>query len=66
METLADRRRRFREQMNRREAMIVPGAGNALTARVIADKQFEAEAVRLRTQLKLKDIQIEARLTSRL
>ena len=42
METLADRRRRFREQMNRREAMIVPGAGNALTARVIADRQFEA------------------------
>ena len=42
METLADRRRRFRDQMNRREAMIVPGAGNALTARVIADKQFEA------------------------
>ena len=42
METLADRRRRFREQMSRREAMIVPGAGNALTARVIADRQFEA------------------------
>ena len=42
METLADRRRRFREQMNRREAMIVPGAGNALTARVIADRQLEA------------------------
>jgi len=42
METIADRRRRFREQMNRREAMIVPGAGNALTARVIADQQFEA------------------------
>ena len=42
METLADRRRRFREQMNRREAMIVPGAGNALTARVIADRKFEA------------------------
>ena len=42
METLANRRRRFREQMNQREAMIVPGAGNALTARVIADRQFEA------------------------
>ncbi|MEL0197497.1 MAG: isocitrate lyase/phosphoenolpyruvate mutase family protein [Rhodobiaceae bacterium] len=28
--------------MNRREAMIVPGAGNALTARVIADQRFEA------------------------
>ena len=42
METLADRRRRFREQMNRREAMIVPGVGNALTARVIADRKFEA------------------------
>ena len=42
METLADRRRKFREQMNRREAMIIPGAGNALTARVIADQQFDA------------------------
>ena len=28
--------------MNRREAVIVPGAGNALTARVIADQRFEA------------------------
>ena len=42
METLADRRRTFREKMDRREAMIIPGAGNALTARVIADQQFDA------------------------
>ena len=42
MEKLADRRRKFRELMNRREAMIIPGAGNALTARVIADQQFDA------------------------
>ena len=42
MENLADRRRTFRERMNRREAVIIPGAGNALTARVIADQQFDA------------------------
>lgn len=42
MKSLAERRRIFREQMNRRAAMIVPGAGNALTARVIADQRFEA------------------------
>jgi len=42
MESLVDRRRKFREQMNQRDAMIIPGAGNALTARVIADQQFDA------------------------
>ena len=42
METLAIRRRKFRDQMDLRKAMIVPGAGNALTARVIADQQFDA------------------------
>ena len=42
MKKLADRRRKFRELMDRREALIIPGAGNALTARVIADQQFDA------------------------
>ena len=42
MEPLAVRRRKFRDQMNVRDAMIVPGAGNALTARVIADQHFDA------------------------
>jgi len=42
MEPLAVRRRKFRDQVNLREAMIVPGAGNALTARVIADQHFDA------------------------
>ncbi len=42
MEPLAVRRRKFRDQMNLRDAMIVPGAGNALTARVIADQHFDA------------------------
>ena len=40
--TLADRRKAFRARMERRDAMIVPGAGNALTARVIADQGFDA------------------------
>jgi 2-methylisocitrate lyase-like PEP mutase family enzyme len=34
--------RRFRERLTRRDALIVPGAANALTARVIADLGFEA------------------------
>ena len=42
MEPLAVRRRKFRDQMNLRDAMIVPGAGNALTARVITDQHFDA------------------------
>ncbi len=37
-----DRRKAFRARMNRRDAMIIPGAGNALTARVIADQGFDA------------------------
>ncbi|NNE88296.1 MAG: carboxyvinyl-carboxyphosphonate phosphorylmutase [Silicimonas sp.] len=40
--TLADRRKDFRIRMERRDAMILPGAGNALTARVIADQGFDA------------------------
>ncbi|MFT7137200.1 MAG: 2-methylisocitrate lyase-like PEP mutase family enzyme [Akkermansiaceae bacterium] len=40
--TLADRRKGFRARMERRDAMILPGAGNALTARVIADQGFDA------------------------
>lgn len=39
---LADCRRAFRARMERREALILPGAGNALTARVIADQGFDA------------------------
>ena len=37
-----ERRRAFRALCERREAVILPGAGNALTARVIADAGFEA------------------------
>ena len=40
--TLADRRKGFRARVERRDAMILPGAGNALTARVIADQGFDA------------------------
>ena len=40
--TLADRRRAFRKRIGQRDAMILPGAGNALTARVIADQGFDA------------------------
>jgi 2-methylisocitrate lyase-like PEP mutase family enzyme len=40
--TLAERRKGFRARMARRDAMILPGAGNALTARVIADQGFDA------------------------
>lgn len=39
---LSARRRAFRAAMHRREAMILPGAGNALTARIIADQKFDA------------------------
>lgn len=41
-DSLIDRRKAFRARMNRRDAMIIPGAGNALTARVIADQRFDA------------------------
>ncbi|WP_370400421.1 isocitrate lyase/PEP mutase family protein [Sulfitobacter sp. JB4-11] len=40
--TLADRRKAFRTRIARRDAMILPGAGNALTAQVIADQGFDA------------------------
>jgi 2-methylisocitrate lyase-like PEP mutase family enzyme len=40
--TLAERRRAFRDRCQRRDALVVPGAGNALTARVIEDAGFEA------------------------
>lgn len=40
--SLADRRKAFRARVARRDAMILPGAGNALTARVIADQGFDA------------------------
>ena len=39
--SLAERRRAFRACMERREALILPGAGNALTARVIAEDVCE-------------------------
>ncbi|MEM9249871.1 MAG: isocitrate lyase/phosphoenolpyruvate mutase family protein [Pseudomonadota bacterium] len=41
-QTLAHRRSAFRARLERRDAMIVPGAGNALTARMIATHGFEA------------------------
>jgi 2-methylisocitrate lyase-like PEP mutase family enzyme len=40
--TLAERRKAFRDVCEGRNALIVPGAGNALTARVIEDAGFEA------------------------
>jgi 2-methylisocitrate lyase-like PEP mutase family enzyme len=40
--TLEQRRREFRERCMSRSALIVPGAGNALTARIIEDTGFEA------------------------
>lgn len=42
MTTLADRRRAFRAMLEERRAVLVPGAANALTARVIEDAGFEA------------------------
>lgn len=39
---LAECRSTFRARMDRREAVILPGAGNALTARVIEDQGFDA------------------------
>jgi 2-methylisocitrate lyase-like PEP mutase family enzyme len=38
----ADINRRLRERLARRDALLVPGAANALTARVITDLGFEA------------------------
>ena len=40
--TLEQRRREFRELCMSRSVLIVPGAGNALTARIIEDTGFEA------------------------
>ena len=37
-----DINRRFRERLTRRDALLLPGAANALAARVIADLGFEA------------------------
>lgn len=41
-DTLATRRARLRRMVEAREALIVPGAGNALTARIIEDAGFDA------------------------
>jgi 2-methylisocitrate lyase-like PEP mutase family enzyme len=40
-DTLAGRRRRLKARLARREALLAPGAGNALTARIIEDCGFE-------------------------
>jgi 2-methylisocitrate lyase-like PEP mutase family enzyme len=40
--SLAERRKRFRAALEARKALLVPGAANALTARVIEDAGFEA------------------------
>ena len=40
--SIADRRRRFRAGLEARRALLVPGAANALTARVIEDAGFDA------------------------
>lgn len=42
MTTTAERRRAFRATLDGRRALLVPGAANALTARVIEDAGFEA------------------------
>ena len=39
---ISDRRRRLRAAMDQRTALLVPGAANALTARVIQDVGFDA------------------------
>jgi 2-methylisocitrate lyase-like PEP mutase family enzyme len=41
-DTAAARRRFLRDRLARRDALLVPGAGNALTARIIQDAGFEA------------------------
>lgn len=40
--TASERRLFLRERLSRRNALLVPGAGNALTARIIQDAGFEA------------------------
>jgi 2-methylisocitrate lyase-like PEP mutase family enzyme len=42
LETAPQRRRFLRDRLARRDALLVPGAGNALTARIIQDTGFEA------------------------
>ena len=42
MTTAADRRLALKEKLAERRALLVPGAANALTARVIEDQGFEA------------------------
>jgi 2-methylisocitrate lyase-like PEP mutase family enzyme len=58
--TLAERRAASRARLARRDAMVVPGAGNALTARMIAAAGFEAVYVTgagiANTQLGVPDI----------
>jgi 2-methylisocitrate lyase-like PEP mutase family enzyme len=41
LETAAERRRFLRDRLARRDALLAPGAGNALTARIIQDAGFE-------------------------
>jgi 2-methylisocitrate lyase-like PEP mutase family enzyme len=40
-DTAAGRRRWLRQRLERRDALLAPGAGNALTARIIQDAGFE-------------------------
>jgi len=42
LDTAAQRRRFLRDRLAQRDALLVPGAGNALTARIIQDAGFEA------------------------
>lgn len=44
-DTATARRRFLRERLEHRDALLVPGAGNALTARIIQDAGFEAAYV---------------------
>ena len=41
LQSLAERRKAFRQMCKQRNAVIVPGAGNALTARIIEDAGFD-------------------------
>jgi 2-methylisocitrate lyase-like PEP mutase family enzyme len=44
-DTAAARRRWLRQRLERRDALLAPGAGNALTARIIQDTGFEVAYV---------------------
>jgi 2-methylisocitrate lyase-like PEP mutase family enzyme len=44
-DTAAGRRRWLRQRLERRDALLAPGAGNALTARIIQDAGFEVAYV---------------------